>query len=403
MKKFYDIHMHAFNLSHPNLLAFVARMNIKLLLMTTPITAPLMKLIGKDKTIVNILTMMENNIGDYFLVLEYYLRRSAYVQGNILSLGDGTQYQKIVLTPLVMDFGYKNIMSNSFYQLPAQKPIIEQIDDLVDGVNKYISNDFDALISPEKTAGCIYSLATKESKLFEIYPFLGINTVNYKLDKVEEILSMFFSTYTKDPYRLYNEMGSYNCFAGIKLYPPLGFDPMPSDSKEREKVDMLYSFCCAHDIPITAHCSDGGFVVTDKAAEYTSPDKWEAVLKQYPKLKLNLAHTGKQSKKKAFFFSKDEWHKKVLKLIADYENVYMDISCMAFDNSFYKDLMAEVHSQYNAKHLINRILFGSDFMVNLLWCESYNSYIESFCKTEHLTNSEKDCLCSANPEKFLFG
>lgn len=408
MKKFYDVHMHAFNLSHPNLLAFIARMNIRLLLMTTPLSAPIMKLMGKDKIIKNLLTMLENDIGDYFLILEYYLRQSPFIKnGNIIGLGNETQftnqYQKIVLTPLIMDFGYKNILSDTFYKIPAQKPIIEQVEDLVCGINKYLFADLRVDVESSGIASCLYMPATKESKLFEIYPFIGINTANYTLRDVEDVLNIYFGkNKSLNADDLYNNMGFVNGFAGIKLYPPLGFDPWPDNPQEHEKVELLYDFCCTRNIPITTHCSDGGFVVTDKAEEFTNPAKWENVLKQYPSLKLNIAHMGKQEKKTALFFARNEWHEKVLKLINDYENVYMDFSCTAFDDAFYKNFIAEVHKQEKLIHLRERILFGTDFMVNLLWCDSYNSYLDTFCRTEHLTNAEKDLVCSVNPERFLF-
>lgn len=44
-KTFYDIHMHAFNLSHPYLGAFVARFNAGLLLTFSPLIAPIALLI----------------------------------------------------------------------------------------------------------------------------------------------------------------------------------------------------------------------------------------------------------------------------------------------------------------------------------------------------------------------
>src|SRR4030043_2295090 len=129
MKKFYDIHFHALTLGHPNLLAFIQRMNWRLLLMTTPISAPIMGFLGKDKVVKNLLGMMENDLGDYFLILEYYLRQSSYIKGDTVSVGRNED-KKIVLTPLIMDFGWKNITSDTFFQFPAQQPIAGRMTDL---------------------------------------------------------------------------------------------------------------------------------------------------------------------------------------------------------------------------------------------------------------------------------
>jgi len=51
---------------------------------------------------------------------------------------------------------------------------------------------------------------------------------------------------------------------------------------------------------------------------------------------------------------------------------------------------------------MQRILFGSDFAVNLLWSESYNAYVGLFRETTTLTPESKRALCSINPESFLF-
>jgi len=101
---------------------------------------------------------------------------------------------------------------------------------------------------------------------------------------------------------------------GIKMYPRLGFDP--GETKTYPALKGLYYECSHKKIPITAHCSRGGMKIADyfnysrydrniQAAEYndeiaefnfadhhTSPESWEAVLKNYPDLKLDLAHFG---------------------------------------------------------------------------------------------------------------
>jgi predicted TIM-barrel fold metal-dependent hydrolase len=386
MKKFYDVHFHAFNLSHPNLLAFVAKMNFKLLLMTTPVSAPLMGIFGWDKKIKNLLTMMENDMCNYFLILEYYLRQSEFVKGDIISF-DKNQYQKISITPLIMDFGYKNILSKTFYQLPAQKPIIEQMRDVSCGIEKYNRMELQVVSDKNGVVTCNHIDVMPETKLFEIKPFIGLNTVNYTKEQIRKILKECF-------------IDGKN-YAGVKVYPPLGFDPYPEDIKEIEKVFMLYEFCSSEQIPITTHCSDGGFAIVDKAKEFTHPNKWIQVLSYFPKLKLNLAHMGKQNSKALGVFERSEWQKLVFKIIDNYENVYADFSCSAFTDSYYRELSKLVMSQSNYVHLKEHILFGSDFMINLLWAESYNQYLETFFKTQHFSNCDKDLFCSVNPERFL--
>ena len=83
-KTFYDIHMHAFNLSHPYLGAFMKRFNFRLILAFTPIIAPIVaafvtvvthipilrsilgsKIAGKINKFMNLLSVMENDIGSF--------------------------------------------------------------------------------------------------------------------------------------------------------------------------------------------------------------------------------------------------------------------------------------------------------------------------------------------------
>lgn len=77
-KTFYDIHLHAMDLSHPNILAFIKRINgIGLKLILGGLFLPLLK--KQKENILNLLTVMENNIEDYFLLMEYYLKNKAAI------------------------------------------------------------------------------------------------------------------------------------------------------------------------------------------------------------------------------------------------------------------------------------------------------------------------------------
>lgn len=130
----------------------------------------------------------------------------------------------------------------------------------------------------------------------------------------------------------------------------------------------------------------------------TSPSKWEKVLENYSKLILNLAHFGKHN-------HSNEWQKKILELIINYPNVYSDISHRGFNDDFYKDLKEVINSYEDGairEKIKTRILFGSDFMINLLKIDSYCQYFDFFSKTKHFTTDEKNYFCSINPRRFLF-
>lgn len=447
-KYFFDIHFHAFNLSHPNLGAFVKRfIKDKSLLFIISISIALgacfvikvylnviayilfflifiilllfflfpykfsglfLKCFEKLlKRPLNTLTLMENDMGNYFLLIEDELKSSGFLVKDIIK-GKSVTYDRIVLTPLMMDFGNKKIMSRNlvYGERPVSKPIAEQVTDVFNGIRTY--------------------RAHRPSGIFEIYPFLGINTQNYKLREIPELLDKYFKSYRGRQTDLYGNMGKFNgniddlesnFFAGIKVYPPLGFDPWPKGVHERLKVEFLYRHCEEKRIPITTHCSDGGFIIDSFGAanKRSSPEKWERVLEKYPELKLNLAHMGAckgiLSRMESQWTGKS-WTDMVFCLISTYTNVYADFSCQGFDDEYYRALkeqmerksheLSEILKLKNIR-LKDKILFGSDLMINLLWTDSYSRYMDVFFRTSHFSEDEKNSFCSCNPEKFLFG
>lgn len=421
MKKFYDSHCHVMNLSHPNLTAIINRIlrEISLLdrikiglasLLFVLIGRSISKLTNIDNNIANLLAIMETELGDFLLQMEEDLRNNLnWNTGPILSDGDEKkQYDKVVLLPLIMDFGYKgDKKAETFYKV-RWKPIASQVLDLCLGIKNYYKHRDSNPISG----------ANPTTPLFEIYPFMGINTINYNLESksdgtvgLKDLLVNKFQGFENDSpdtrrtnlaardWRQFNgdidTITSYS-YIGIKLYPPLGFDPWPINrTEEMEKVHWLYSFCQKNKIPITAHCSNVGFLVDDKYKEFSDPKKWGNVLDEYGDLRLNLAHFGADN---------PEWSKKIIQLILRYDNVYTDISYQGVNREYYnyiKDRLNNYGTDDRNK-LYERIIYGSDFMINLLVVESYSQYMRYFAETPMFSLSEKDMFCSKNPERFLF-
>ncbi|OHB36393.1 MAG: hypothetical protein A2Y08_01990 [Planctomycetes bacterium GWA2_40_7] len=419
-KKFYDIHCHAFNWSHLNVIVFLKRFKIKLLLPAGPLVWLYNKIKPDTKRrFQNLLSLMENDIGSYFLLTEYFLKNGEpkVVSSNNTFTIDNVTFNKIVLTPLIMDYGYKNIeQPDIFYNRPPRKPIREQVIDVFNGIKTYCENQ----LTEDKWDGRLkYKDDVKDNKLFEIYPFLGLNTRHYDCKKLTEMLEKYFKNYEGKQQPLYENMGKFNgdidgagfrsnFFAGIKVYPPLGFDPWPDDSYERKKVEILYDCCIGKGIPITTHCSDGGFRVDENADNYTAPGmKWKKVLEKYPELKINFGHFGYQSKFLGFFpriwpFSRTQWRDSIIELMSKYPNVYADFSCISLSDEECKHLEDLIKEKKSANpELESRILFGSDFLISLIWTNSYNEYLNNFITTKSL-QSLKENFCSKNPEKFLF-
>ncbi len=439
---------------------------------------------------------MEGAIEYDFLVLEAFLREKDPVldeKDHSLRIGD-TRFSKIVLCPLVMDFGYGNINNpHIFYNIPPKKPVTLQTSDLFRAIQKYYThtlsiketgeqgeaqgerhepdNPLEQVHSPEQGGppeqgktpklanpseqGKTPKLANpseqgetqkqgepqeksepseqsespngppkrfiasetsipKEKRLFEIYPFMGINTKNYSLAETRAMLTKYFGDFDKSDTpeqrkrMLFEKMGQFdgnldhadgqvfrNIFAGIKLYPPLGFEPWPDKAEEREKVVLLYETCVDRNIPVITHCSTNGFLADSRYRAYSDPSyQWAEVLKHHPRLKINFAHFGA---------GKQAWQNAVSEYILnDAYRVYADFSCNTIRDKYYGKLARQLE-KHGSERMANRILFGTDFMIHLLWVESYNQYLHDFISTGHLTEALKVKFASVNPEDFLFG
>ncbi len=433
---FYDIHMHAFNLSHPDLRAFIRRFAadiIKVQLLTTvvgimPFLMPI-PIIGRFirrilRRILNLLAIMDRDVGSFFLTTENCIRESAnqLLDDNGLHIG-GNTYKRLVLTPLMMDFGSKTIkMIDSerkgrkesqwiHYWKLTGKPIVMQVIDVFNGIKKYKE-----ATSSSELCERYESLQLNTNRILEIYPFLGIDTKNYDMNRIKIMMDKYFGKYKGSRNDFSQNMGQFNgdietitsnfC-AGIKVYPPLGFDPWPSDREELEKVSYLYSYCSERGIPITSHGSVGGFVTVSNAElkNNTNLSKWEEVLSSFPELKLNLAHLPMREKILMIFPNlKHPRLKAMLKIVIKNKNVYVDFSNRGVSDKYYKSLRKVLDNlpRNSQDKLRGRVLFGSDFTVNLMGIESYNKYLDTFSKTSHLTQEEKHSFCCVNPERFLF-
>ncbi len=475
MAVFYDSHCHLMNLSHPNLTVMITRafkealpkklvhsfamlaawpLVLKLLLwlllfvcflallklvvvagliivlflvllLIIPFTRRLLLGTFKEKVanVMNLLAVMETDIGDCLIQLEEELRKKYDKEGGLTLYGVSGVYDKIVMTPLIMDFGLKNYQNSKSPYKVRWKPVVAQVEDLCLGIRDYYLYRTVYITS---TSGPV-------PPLFEIHPFLGINTRNYQLKSfppgdgfpsfLEDLLNKNFREFENDatPEMRHSKLLEYNwstfdgniaslgsyAFAGIKVYPPLGFNPWPEDTdgytdigemeRELEKVHYLYGFCIRHNIPLTAHCNAGGFLVDKTYKEFASPAKWAKVLAQqeYRQLRLNLAHFGGAER--------DDWRNQVADLVLKYENVYTDISYQGVDQKIYAKLKLFLDSKgADRQRLVEKIIFGSDFMINLQDVATYGTYLQYFAETRALAPEEKELLCNGNAMRYLF-
>ncbi len=414
---FYDPHCHAMTLDHPNIILFLQELRKNFAdEVLTELFSPTYLLdlrvehpLSKAR---NMFAVLEHDISGIFMLMEDDLKgrfitdrqlREKPLRRPLLEHGvlrfRGKEYRQLVLTPLIMDFSDpRQELNRIYYSHSPKKPLWKNVHDVLEGIKRY---------HRERPDGFLH-----------IYPFLGINTRSCTAEELEELLRKYFSVFTSS-FTLRTEttklikgfsgfmdaVGS-NVFSGIKVYPPLGFDPWPlEEPAELEKVKLLYTFCQKRRIPITTHCDDQGFrtIPVETAWRNSSPDRWALVLEAFPGLKLNFAHFGYQYYLKFRLIRKLDWMRSIMRLMVRHDQVYADFSFNGTKPAYYSFLRKQltVLPEEGREKVLSRILFGTDFPVNLTKISSYLDYYLGF-EASSFDDETVHRFCSVNPRNFLF-
>lgn len=419
---FFDAHMHAMNLTHPNFVSFVDSVADNLAeFVTSGALSPGYLLTPANRgqqglvTLVNMFSVFERPIGEIFALMEEDLSGAfrhhqgmvkgkapanlmypehPYIRGGKFHFRSMV-YDRYALVPLVMDFSRLSgdEDSKSYYTSEQQEKILSYVKDTLDGIAWYKN--------------------VRNNGLLEFFPFLGINPEVHTLDLITDLLQTYVRTDANvswDPRRI----KAPKRFRGVKFYPPLGTSPWPSDKRKLEKVRHIYEFCEQNRVALITHCDDQGFrgVPAKLAQQYTNPAAWSPVLEHYPDLKVDFAHYGRQynpigkSPLKVLLdrsFTNDPWFTEIIDLMSRFEHVYADFSFSGTDPDFYVQLHEFIHTledEQLAEKVIHRSMFGSDFTVNLAKVESYSNYLRIF-EESPFSDEEIECFVSANPIRFL--
>lgn len=208
-------------------------------------------------------------------------------------------------------------------------------------------------------------------------------------------------------------------FAGIKMYPPLGFWPFD------ERLYPVYEYAEKYQVPITTHCGVGGIFYKGKKEKewlvhpktgvklkktrnkkfmnnFADPDNYYHILKDFPNLKICFAHFGGGHQWKIYLRTPYEsvymnsWFYKVKELLKNpaYPNLYTDISYTISDFKLLDLLKITLMDSV----LADKILFGSDFyMVNLEGSE----FIFSIKLSQEIGENNFRKIAETNPTRFL--
>ena len=172
-------------------------------------------------------------------------------------------------------------------------------------------------------------------------------------------------------------------FYGIKLYPRLGYHPMAG------RLPDLYRYCADQNIPITSHCSTGGFPNWNTpSGQFCDPEGFRVALQGNPSLRLNFAHFGNGSL---------QWGKSIVDLMTLYPNVYSDLSCYTGKS----DLDSFKATFWDTPIVKQRTLYGSDYDIFYFVKISMDldQYIQDFRAA--FNNDEIIRMASTTPERFM--
>jgi len=393
MRYFFDIHCHLMNFDEPDFIMFMKQIagNISKEAFNSMLSPDYLldlknkQLLNKIGNLVNVMSHSQSQMAE---VIERDLygeflsddEKAFAAQGHFTF--SGKSFDKYVICPMVMDFTAIQDLEDLYYNSKSSKNAFWYADKMLNSIALFYKNNPESII--------------------EILPFAGINTPAYSLEEIDQWLEQYFGNY--NPKEHYQDHKSPHFF-GIKFYPPLGFAPWPQDPDEREKVKRIYHYAQKYHIPITTHCDDEGFRTTDIEVSHhnTNPETWRDVLKNYPHLKLNFAHFGRQYQRTHFLRKQETWRDTIIALALEYEQVYTDISFNGVSTDYYTQLSDKLKrlSEKEKNGISKRIMFGSDFMINLSKIKSYHHYLKQF-EEAPLDPQDKFTYAVDNCVQFLF-
>ena len=169
-------------------------------------------------------------------------------------------------------------------------------------------------------------------------------------------------------------------FKGVKLYPNLGCFPYD------EAFYPVYEYLQANNLPIIAHCSPynpvhfkgskkeltellskskepidtKGKKVKELCCHFGNPLNYEYVIKDFPKLRICLAHWGSEYYWEKYMEApqvEGNWFVQLKEMIEKHETIYTDIS-FTLNNQKYFPLLKVL---LNDPKINSKILFGSDY------------------------------------------
>ena len=457
----FDVHMHLLPLAYVCLSAYLefAKHNslAEAYAQATAADYIASGILKREGNALNIVAVMERSAAEQLMLYEDDLRGvfAARAAGNdeVLATdgaiitergveiyggaGKRLRYKKLVVCPQVMDFNLRPPLS-LYYSTAPDHDILRQAEDMLRAIDAYH--------------------AARPDGALAVLPFIGINPLTYDERYLQRVLETCFPAdagvdgqrlsaasvgnggatmpsadstrngcATAPTTAVARNSGSTHSatpararFGGVKVYPPMGFDPSPADSASSAKMELLFAFCESRGIPIVTHCDDQGFrmLPLEESFRYTSPERWEPVLARHPQLWLDFAHFGEQYYKglpvgklsdlpqklfAALTKQETSWRERILQLMKRYPHVYADVSFGGAASDNWQRLVELLEAAPAGDRALyeSRLLFGTDWPLSLTKTESALAYWRGFAESAIPQPLAEKLLC-INPQRFLF-
>ena len=398
--------------------------------------------------------IVQHKVHDYKDFIQFFERpQQENIRQFIADVVEANNAETLVLTPLVMDFDCVRQEECSGKIGPCTRREcalfnIQQNPGAQDpNVRQQLFRLIDAIQEVENSGGF------PPDKTVKVLPFLG-----FDLRK----LSPPNSTALDDLKALWAEIGVSQQqkaegfgsllngqVLGIKLYPPIGFNPYPQNRKALAQYVKFYEWCIDEQIPLTVHCQSGSYSAGRKRWEVdndTHGTNWLNLFEDWRdgkiaserdirRLRINFAHFGGEQGLEDMLdpfrrdgIDEDSWTYALVQLMMHYPHTYADIS--AFDwsdknavKNFAKLLDMDQQGQFGAGHrLTDKLLWGSDVPMvvdsksykkgkrkngTANYCALVDNFKDGVYKAKKLDAAEKqeviEKMVCHSPTRFLLG
>jgi hypothetical protein len=417
---FIDCHCHLFNIEdiplYPTLSGYLP--SRCLLMLATVFFNPKSEL-RKSRPFIDYMDMRRN---------ESTLWLVSQIKNSLVILPSGIPKNRII-TPLVMDFDKIDYTPSLSKFDPKVQDVIAQTKSLINGIK-----------TAEETDGWP-GMAAK------VLPFIGVDLRKFELPEdverafdslLDQCGGMKSKSDRKNPDFLCN-----GDIIGIKLYPPIGFNPFSRVSGSSNQIfdpcfKRFYQICIDRDIPITVHCqsASGSYHagdVSEKTADaLVHARNWENVMTDpdMKTLRINFAHFGGEETIAQDVFPQpiqtprrldavllqeprdclplESWTRALVRLLKMHKNTFADLA--AFNYANWKGCLAlawllvlDESDQLNGRvglsesegrfKLKDKLLWGSDVPMILGESEdgngrveTYDAFLQDFLRWTDMTN-----------------